>query len=106
MKGLLRGIGYFLLYMVFTIAIQVVLSIVIVQIAAGMGIAGQTQIEDFANKNILGMTIVSGILTILFLYLIFKIPKKDIRNEWKLNSFAFRDIIKTCVLTFSLSSDA
>ena len=43
MKGLLRGIGYFLLYMVFTIAIQVVLSIVIVQIAAGMGIAGQTQ---------------------------------------------------------------
>ena len=104
MKGLLRGIGYFLLYIVFTIAVQVVLSIVVVQIAPGMGITGQTQIEDFANKNILGMTIVSGILTILFLYLIFKIPKKDIRNEWKLNSFAFRDIIKTCVLTFSLSS--
>ena len=104
MKGLLRGIGYFLLYMVFTIVIQVALSFVIIQIAAGIGITGQAEIEDFANKNILGMTIVSGILTILFLYLIFKIPKKDIRNEWKLNSFAFRDIIKTCVLTFSLSS--
>ena len=104
MKGLLRGIGYFLLYMVFTIVIQVALSFVIIQIAAGIGINGQAEIEDFANKNILGMTIVSGILTILFLYLIFKIPKKDIRNEWKLNSFAFRDIIKTCVLTFSLSS--
>ena len=104
MKGLLRGIGYFLLYVIFTIAIQVVLSIVIVQIAAGMGIAGQTQIEDFANKNMLGMTIVSGLLTVLFLYLLFKIPKKDIRKEWKLNSFAFRDLIKACLLSFSLSS--
>ena len=104
MKGLLRGIGYFLLYMVFTIVIQVALSFVIIQIAAGIRITGQAEIEDFANKNILGMTIVSGILTVLFLYLIFKLPKKDIRNEWKLNSFAFRDILKPCVLTFSLSS--
>ena len=104
MKGLLRGIGYFLLYMAFTIAIQVVLSIVIVQIAAGMGITGQTQIQDFVNKNILGMTIVSGMLTVLFLYFWFKIPKKDIRKEWKLNSFALRDLIKACLLSFSLSS--
>ncbi len=104
MKGLLRGIGYFLLYFVFTIAIQVVLSIVIVQIAAGMGITGQTQLEDFANKNILGMTIVSGLLTVLFLYFWFKIPKKDIRKEWKLNSFASQDLIKACLLSFSLSS--
>ena len=104
MKGLLRGIGYFLLYMAFTIAIQVVLSIVIVQIAAGMGITGQTQIQDFVNKNILGMTIVSGMLTVLFLYFWFKIPKKDIRKEWKLNSFALRDLIKVCLLSFSVSS--
>ena len=104
MKGLFRGIGYFLLYMVITIAIQVTLSFVIVQIAAGMGIAGQTQIEDFANKNILGMTIVSGLLTVLFLYFWFKIPKKDIKKEWKLNSFAFRNLIKACLLSFSLSS--
>ena len=104
MKGLLRGIGYFLLYMVFTIAVQVVLSIVIVPIAASMGITGRTQLEDFANKNILGMTIVSGLLTVLFLYFWFKIPKKDIRKEWKLNSFAFRDLIKACLLSFSLSS--
>ena len=47
MKGLLRGIGYFLLYMVFTIVIQVALFIVIVLIAGGMGITGQAQIEDF-----------------------------------------------------------
>ena len=104
MKGLLRGIGYFLLYMAFTIAIQVALSIVIVQIAAGMGITGQTQIQDFVNKNILGMTIVSGMLTVLFLYFWFKIPKKDIRKEWKLNSFALRDLIKVCLLSFSVSS--
>ena len=103
MKGLLRGIGYFLLYMVFTIVIQVALSIVLVPIAASMGIAGQTQIQDFVNKNLLGMTIVSGLLTVLFLYLWFKIPKKDIRKEWKLNSFASQDLIKACLLSFSLS---
>ena len=104
MKGLLRGIGYFLLYVVFTIVVQIVLSIVVVQIAAGMGIAGQTQVEEFANNNMLGMTIVSGLLTGLFLYVLFKIPKKDIRKEWKLNSFAFRDLIKACLLSFSFSS--
>jgi hypothetical protein len=77
---------------------------VLVPIAASMGIAGQTQIQDFANNNLLGMTIVSGLLTVLFLYLWFKIPKKDIRKEWKLNSFAFQDLIKACLLSFSLSS--
>ena len=104
MKGLLRGIGYFLLYMVFTIAVQIALSIVIAQIAAGTGVAGQTEIEDFVNKNILGMTIVSGLLTVLCLYLMFKIPKKDIRNEWKLNGFDFLNLIKACLMSFSLSS--
>ena len=104
MKGLLRGIGYFLLYMVFTIAVQIVLSIVIAQIAAGTGVAGQTEIEDFVNKNILGMTIVSGLLTVLCLYLMFKIPKKDIRNEWKLNGFDLLNLIKACLMSFSLSS--
>ena len=104
MKGLLRGIGYFLLYMVFTIAVQIALSIVIVQIAAGTGVTGQTEIEGFVNKNILGMTIVSGLLTVLCLYLMFKIPKKDIRNEWKLNGFDFLNLIKACLMSFSLSS--
>ena len=104
MKGLLRGIGYFLLYMVFTIAVQIALSIVIVQIAAGTGVTGQTEIEDFVNKNILGMTIVSGLLTVLCLYLMFKIPKKDIRNEWKLNGFDLLNLIKACLMSFSLSS--
>ncbi len=104
MKGLLRGIGYFLLYLVFTIVMQVILSMLIVQFAAGNGITGGNQIEEFANSNILGMTVASGVLTILFLFLLFKIPKKDIRKEWKLNRFAASDLIKACLLLFSLSS--
>ncbi len=104
MKGLLRGIGYFLLYLVFTIVMQVILSMLIVQFAAGNGITGGNQLEEFANSNILGMTVASGVLTILFLFLLFKIPKKDIRKEWKLNRFAASDLIKACLLLFSLSS--
>ena len=50
------------------------------------------------------MTVASGVLTILFLFLLFKIPKKDIRKEWKLNRFAASDLIKACLLLFSLSS--
>ena len=76
MKGLLKGIGYFLLYVIFTIVVQVVLSMLIVQFAVGKGITDQGLIEDFANNNMLGMTVASGLLTILFLYLLFKIPKK------------------------------
>ena len=104
MKGLLRGIGYFLLYVVFTVVVQVVLSMLIVQFAVGKGITDQGLIEDFANNNMLGMTVVSGLLTIVFLYLIFKIPKKNIRKEWKLNSFEAKDLFKGCLLLFSLSS--
>ena len=104
MKGLLRGIGYFLLYLVFTIVMQVILSMLIVQFAAGNGINGGNQLEEFANSNILGMTVASGVLTILFLFLLFKIPKKDIRKEWKLNRFAASDLVKACLLLFSLSS--
>ena len=104
MKGLLRGIGYFLLYLVFTIVVQVILSMLIVQFAAGNGINGGNQLEEFANSNILGMTVASGVLTILFLFLLFKIPKKDIRKEWKLSRFAASDLIKACLLSFSLSS--
>ena len=104
MKGLFRGIGYFLLYLVFTIVVQVILSMLIVQFAAGNGITGGNQIEGFANSNILGITVASGVLTILFLFLLFKIPKKDIRKEWKLNRFAAGDLIKACLLLFSLSS--
>jgi len=104
MKGLLRGIGFFLLYLAFTIVVQVILSMLIIQFAAGNGITGRDQIEEFANLNILGMTVASGVLTILFLFLLFKIPKKDIRKEWKLNRFAAIDLIRACLLLFSLSS--
>ena len=104
MKGLLRGIGYFILYVVFTIVVQIILSMLIVQYAAGNGITGQNQIEEFANLNTLGMTVASGLLTILFLFLLFKIPKKNIVKEWRLNSFAFADLIKGCLLLFSIAS--
>ena len=104
MKGLLKGIGYFLLYVIFTIVVQVVLSMLLVQFAVGRGITDQGLTEDFVNNNMLGMTVASGLLTILFLYLLFKIPKKNIRKEWRLNSFAAKDLLKACLLSFSLSS--
>ena len=69
MKGLLRGIGYFLLYVVFTVVVQVVLSMLIVQFAVGKGITDQGLIVDFANNNMLvGFTYVNGYLVSAYLY--------------------------------------
>lgn len=76
MKGLLKAIGYFLLYLLITLVIQVLLSVGLMAIAAVHGLRDEKLIVEFANNNILGMTVVSGILTILILFLLFKIRKK------------------------------
>lgn len=103
MKGLLKAIGYFLLYLLMTLVIQVLLSIGLMAIAAVQGLRDEKLIVEFANNNILGMTVVSGILTILILFLIFKFRKKDVKKEWKLNPFKMKDVLEAAIVSFSAS---
>lgn len=103
MKGIFRAIGYFILYFLLTILFQIVLSAGFAGIAAINGSRDEKLIGEFINNNILGITVFSGILTILIFYIIFRAGKKDIKTEWKLNQFKARDIILPVILSFSYS---
>ena len=104
MKGLLRGIGYFILYLAITVITQIAISMGISAGASAKGITAPGQIEELVNNNLLGMTVVSGLITFVVLFLIFKLRKKAVKQEWWVNRFAFTDLVKACLLSFSFSS--
>lgn len=55
MKAIWKAIAYFVLYFGLTI--------------------------EFANNNILGITVISGVLTVLVLYLVFKFQKNKLSKN-------------------------
>lgn len=103
MKGILHAIGYFVLYFALTMIFQIGLSVIFMAVAVAGGIRGEELIIEFVNDNILGMTVISGILTILVLFLIFKLRKKDVKQEWRLNKVKMRDVLAASITSFSLS---
>lgn len=103
MRGICKGIAYFVLYFMITMFIQALLSIVFCGIGAANGLYNETLIMEFANNNILGMTVISGILTVLILYLFFKLRKKQVQEEWRLKHFNVQSGILASVVAFSFS---
>ena len=103
MKGIWKAIAYFVLYFGLTMILQVLLSIVFCAIGAAKGLNDETLIMEFANNNILGITVISGILTVLILYLVFKLRKKQVKQEWKLNHFDSKNVVLASVIAFSFS---
>lgn len=103
MKGILRAIGYFILYFSLTFFIQLIMSMGLMAIAASNGLRDEKLIIEFANHNLLGMTVISGILTALILFLIFKVRRKDVKQEWKLNQFDLKSVALACFTSFSFS---
>ncbi len=103
MKGILRAIGYFILYFFLTFFFQLIMSMGLMAIAASNGLRDEKLIIEFANHNLLGMTVISGILTALILFLIFKVRRKDIKQEWKLNQFNLKSVALACFTSFSFS---
>ena len=72
---------------------QMLLSIAFMAIGAANGLNDETLIVGFANNNMLGITVISGILTALVLYLVFKLRKKQVNQEWKLNKFKVKNAV-------------
>lgn len=103
MKGIYKALGYFILYFILTMIFQTVLSILFMAIGATNGIRDENSIIEFADNNMLSVTIFSGILTILVFYIIFKTRKKDIKSEWKLKKLKIEDIILPTIMSFSYS---
>ena len=72
-------------------------------VGAANGLREETLIVEFANNHILGITVISGLLTILAFYLIFKIRKQPIQQEWKLNKFKISGAALASLVAFSFS---
>lgn len=103
MKKIWKAIAYFVLYFGITMILQILLSIVCMAIGVANGLNEETLIMEFVNNNILGITVISGILTVLALYLVFKLRKKQVKQEWKLNQFKVKNVILASVIAFSFS---
>lgn len=103
MKSIGKAIVYFLIYLGITMFFQVLGSVGFMAIGAASGIRDEASIIEFANNNILGITVISGLLTVLALYLIFRVQKKQVKQEWKLNPFRIRDVVLASVISFAFS---
>ncbi len=102
-KGIGRAIVYFIMYFVLTAVFQFLLSAVFAAIAASNGLTKEALITQYVNNNFLGITIASGILTGLSLYLFFAVRKRQVKQEWKLNKFKIKDAALASVVSFSFS---
>ncbi|MDE6592316.1 MAG: CPBP family intramembrane metalloprotease [Oscillospiraceae bacterium] len=103
MKGILKGIGFFFLYFILMMIFQSLSSIGFMGIAAAKGCRDEQQIVDFANKNLLGVTVISGILIVLVFFLIFRIRKSDVKKEWKLRKTDRTYFLLSISVSFSYS---
>ncbi|MDE5859957.1 MAG: hypothetical protein K2H23_06180, partial [Oscillospiraceae bacterium] len=61
MKGILKGIGFFLLYLILMMTFQTLASVGFMGIAAAKGCRDEQLLIEIANNNILGATVISGI---------------------------------------------
>lgn len=103
MKGILKGVGFFLLYLLFMMLFQTLASIGFMGIAAAKGYRDEQNIVAFTNNNLLGVTIISGILIVLAFFLIFKIRRSDIKKEWKLRKTDKTFFLLSICVSFSYS---
>ena len=103
MKGIWKATAYFALYFGLTIFLQTLCSAVFMAVGAASGLHDETLIVEFANDNILGVTVISGILTVFILYLIFKLQRTKVKQEWKLKGTNVNSVALSSVIAFSFS---
>lgn len=99
-KGILKGIGYFLLYAVMMMLFQSFLSIMFIAIKAAQGVRDESLLTSFATDNMLGSILISNILIGLVFFLIYK----PIIKAWKLNPFTWKAaaIASACTLAYTI----
>lgn len=103
MKGVFKGIGFFLLYFILMMIFQSLSSVVFMGTAAAKGLRDEQRIVEYANNNLLGITIISGILTVLVFFLIFRIRKSNIKKELKLQKTSLTYLLLSIGAGFSYS---
>ena len=98
MKSILKSIGYILFYMVFQMIIMSMVSMVV-----GTASGSKEQMEMFVNNNMMLLTVISNILTVIILILFIKLRKKSLSEELQAKRVDIRNYILPCVITFTYS---
>lgn len=100
MKNVIKAVGYLIYYVVFQ---AIAMSGIAIFLTASGRMTGGAKIEGFMNSNVLGLTIVSNVLTILVLFAFFHIRKKKLADEINLKKVEWKDCILPSLAAFGLS---
>ncbi|MBN2925911.1 MAG: CPBP family intramembrane metalloprotease [Eubacterium sp.] len=98
MKSILKSVGYILFYMAFQMSIMSMISV-----GAGIASGSKEQMEVFMNNNMMVLTVISNILTIIVLILFIKFRKKSVSEEIQAKRVDSRNYVLPCVITFTYS---
>lgn len=88
MKNVVKAVGYLIYYVVFQV---VVMSGIAMALVVSNRIGSEAEIEGFMNNNALGLTIISNVLTILLLFVFFRIRKTKLTEEINLKKVEWKD---------------
>lgn len=105
MKGILRGIGYYLFYIVIFFVLQVSFSAGSALVGTNKGITDNDVLMNLYRDNSIIMTMVSLLLVAAFMVVLVKVNNPEINKEIKLNTFSLRNLLLTIVtaLAFGIS---
>lgn len=103
MKGIWKAAAYFAFYFGLTVILQALCSAAFMAIGVASELHDETSLVEFADANILGITVISEILTVFFLYLIFKLQRTKVKQEWQLKGFNVNEVGLSSVIAFSFS---
>lgn len=101
MKDVMKAVVYFIYYVLFQI---IILSGIAAFMVMSNRISGESGVESFMNNNVLGLTIISNILTILILFIFFYVRKKKLAEEINLQKVKIKKIIMPSIIAFSYST--
>ena len=95
MKGILKGLGWFLVYFLLTALVQQVLAVL------GAGADSLQTLNLYLENHMLAIAALSNLLTGLALVLLFSFRRPGIREQWRLCAFRGRDLLYAVILGFS-----
>ncbi len=99
MKNILKAFSYILFYMIFQVIVMSLIAIVIANLKGNMN-----EVESFMNNNVLGLTILTNIFTILIILLFFKVRKKKLLHEINIKAVSINKYVLPCISAFCFSS--
>ncbi|NBK98662.1 MAG: CPBP family intramembrane metalloprotease, partial [Erysipelotrichia bacterium] len=98
MKNVLKSFGYMLFYSIFQMIVMSMIASIV-----GSAYGSKEQVELFMNNNMMVLTVISNIFTIIIFVLYFKVRKKNLLKEVNIKTVGIKKYMLPCIITFSYS---